>query len=145
MVEAWLLVKAFLTSKVGLALIAIAAAIGALLLFGHMRYAAGVTDGKAQVQASIDAPLTGWSARLAQSEANYAKLKLTADGQTAELRAKSAADAATLASATKDLTAAQATTATYAAKIATLMKPLVGIDTCARVMDADQRLLGTLQ
>lgn len=94
--------------------------------------------------ASIDAPVTGWAARLRQSEANVGVLDKAIAGQNDAIKANAKASAERLAEAEKGLAVARRDQAKAAAKIEALMKPLVGADTCTRVVEADERLLRSL-
>lgn len=138
-----------ITSRTGLTVIVVLAIVGALgaglVAFGHARFAAGRTAGRAEVQKTIDAPATGWSARLDQCQANTATAKGALEDQNASLRRQAAEDAARLAAATKDLASAQRETKATSARIAQLMKPLAGPDQCARAIEVDKRLLEQLK
>lgn len=133
-----------ITSKVGIGVLIALAVFAALAWWGKSSYDHGHDAGAAKVQAAIDAPVTGWSARLAQCTANVAVKDAAIDGQNAQIMATAKISADALAKATADLQAARTANVKDAAKLASLMKPLTGVDTCARVLEADKRLLGTL-
>jgi hypothetical protein len=95
--------------------------------------------------ASIDAPLTGWAARLSQCSANVDVLDDAIDGQNRVIEEAGKASTARLAEAAKSVAAARRDQVQSDAKIAVLMKPLVGADTCLRVIEADERLMRSLK
>ena len=83
---------------------------------------------------------------LATETANRANLEAAVERQNAELARQSAAGAARLASAKQQLAAAQrATREAQARATAMLTVPLNGDTVCERVMDADRRVLESLQ
>jgi len=67
------------------------------------------------------------------------------DEQNGKIDALKADGARRMAEAEKALAAAQRDAAKAQTKITALMKPLVGVDTCQRVIEADERLLETLK
>lgn len=99
----------------------------------------------AALTASIDAPVTGWAARLTTCQNNTATLDAGIAAQNGQIDALKVDGAKRLAEADKAVSAAQRDAAKSEAKIAALMKPLVGADTCLRVIEADERLLETLK
>lgn len=99
----------------------------------------------AALTASIDAPVTGWAARLTTCQNNTATLDAAIQSQNAAIKRNGEEAAARLAMASAALSAAQRDAAKSEVKIAALMKPLVGADTCLRVIEADERLLESLK
>lgn len=97
------------------------------------------------VRASIEAPVTGWAARLTTAQDNASRLKAAVDDQNARIDALGRDSAARIAEAEKGLAAAQRGQAAAEAKVAKIMKPLVGADTCLRVIEADERLMESLR
>lgn len=98
------------------------------------------------LEQQIQDPKTGYVARLAQAETNVVTARAAVDQQNATLQSKSAADAAALADLSKQVAQANAATAAANTKIDRLLKtPLAGADACARMNDADKRLLETLK
>lgn len=122
------------------------AAVGltASVLWGQAQLKAARAE-RDQVRAAIEAPGTGWAARLAQSQLNNVTLQRAIDGQNAAIKANSEESARRLQAATEAVDQAKRDTARSKAKVAALMKPLSGFDTCARVIEADQRLLESLK
>lgn len=102
---------------------------------GHHK---GVADGRAQVTALIEAPDTGWRARLGQCAtaltAQNAKVKANSEEATKTLKEQTA----TLREALDEAKRAQKT-------VTVVMKPLKATERCARVDEIDQRLLDTLK
>lgn len=84
-------------------------------------------------------------ADLDQCHANGRALNAAIDGQNVAIQANSAADLAKLATASTELTRAQRETREAQSVVAQLMRPLVGVDTCARVLEVDRRFLETLK
>lgn len=135
----------FLLSPTGLILLAV---LGVLLtgwLYGNARFAEGDKHGAARVQATIDKPLTGWKARLDQCHVNVTVLNDGLTRQNAALRARSDADAARLAQASKAVSAANQATAKAEAKSKALMRPLTGKTQCDRLLEVDARLMEALK
>lgn len=97
------------------------------------------------LQASIDTPVTGWAARLTTAKNNAATLDAAIKAQNATIDAMGKDSARRLATASAALAEADKRTASDQARIAKLMKPLVGVDTCQRVIEADERLLESLK
>lgn len=137
-------VWSFLTSKVGIGVLIALAVLAAIAWWGKSNYDNGYAAGAAKVQAAIDAPVTGWSARLQQCTDNVAVKDQAIAGQNAAISKASAASAAALKVATDKLAAVQAQAAKSDAKVASLMKPLTGATVCDRVQDSDKRFLGIL-
>lgn len=133
---AWSLI----TSRAGLTVIAVAAVLGALALWGHARYVAGGVDQFAK----DDKIITALRAGAVQCATNVETLKDEIIDRNGLVEAQSKADLAALAKAKTDLTKADAQAARYRAQLASWGKPLAAGDACAQVMEADQRLLGTL-
>lgn len=105
----------------------------------------GVTLGRAQVQATIDAPVTGWAAMLKQCRLDKQTLLDGIDVQNKAMKARSDQATASLTAQGAALKSAQATVARQAANTAKLMTPLAAGDTCTRVLEVDRRFLETLQ
>lgn len=97
------------------------------------------------LQASIDAPVTGWAARLTTAQNNAATLEDEIKDRNATIDAMGKDSARRLATASAALAEADKRAASDQARIAKLMKPLVGVDTCQRVIEADERLLESLR
>ena len=97
------------------------------------------------VRASITAPVTGWAARLTTAQNNVGTLERRIADQNVRIDALGRDSAARLAEAERGLAAAQRGQAAAETKIAAIMKPLVAVDSCARVYEADHRLLETLR
>jgi len=95
--------------------------------------------------ASIETPVTGWAARLTTARNNASVLETSIGDQNAKIDALSKDSAARLALATAALAAADKRAAGDQARIAKLLKPLVGSNTCQRVIEADERLLESLK
>ena len=94
----------------------------------------------------IENPQTGYIARLTQAQANVATLKAGLDEQNAKVEAQAAEAKARIAATEKRLVDAQAAAASAKTTLARLMAtPLIGKDVCARLSDADRRLLETLK
>lgn len=87
---------------------------------------------------------TGLIARNTQLATNVQQLQTTIDAQNVASQVRADRDAAALAEANKSLTAAQAATAKANARVAELMRPLVGKDFCTRVVEMDERILKDL-
>ena len=124
----------------GLAAVGLAVAV----LAGHAQLKAARAD-RDQARAAIEAPVTGWAARLAQCQLNAGALQRAIDGQNAAIKANGEESARRLQAAAEAVDQAQRGAARAEAKVAALMKPLAGFDTCARVIEADQRLLESLK
>lgn len=103
-------------------------------------YGAGERAGRAAVQATIDRPVTGWSARLATCGANVASLGAGLKRQNDALAAQSAADEKRLRQAADAVSAAAQATKDSARRVAALQAPLKGTDTCARLLEVDGRV-----
>jgi hypothetical protein len=97
------------------------------------------------VRASIEKPGTGWAARLGTCQANGEALIGRLDVQTAAVAALGQASATRIAEAEKGLAAARRDQSRAEAKVSALMKPLVGADTCLRMIEADERLMESLR
>lgn len=139
------LLKAFTTSKVGMAVIAVALIAAGLFALYNTGFVAGRKAGRAEVQATIDQPVTGWKARLATCQGNTVVLQGALASQNDRIDSLGRDSAARLAEAEKGLAAAQRGQAAAEARVAKIMKPLVGADTCLRVIEADQRLMESLR
>lgn len=104
----------------------------------HNSYQRGVTDGRAKVTALIEAPGTGWRARLGQCTtavtAQNDRVKANSDAASKTLKEQTA----TLREALDEAKRAQKT-------VTVVMKPLKATERCARVDEIDQRLLDTLK
>lgn len=118
-------------------LLVIAALCGAF--FGT--YKLGERAEHAKMQLVVDR----LDADLDQCHANGRALNAAIAGQNEAIRKNSAADAAKLATASTELTKAQQETREAQAVFSQLMRPLVGVDTCARVLEVDRRFLETLK
>lgn len=117
-----------------------AAILGLILTLGYVRltdqiHERALNDQIATIEHSINDPVTGWSARLAQCHTNAATLGAQVDSQNIQVEAWK--EAAAHASATASARAAAARAASReAAKNATAilnMKP--GADHCASALD----------
>jgi hypothetical protein len=107
---------------------------------GHVRH------DRDALSAQIEKPVTGWRARLAQSEANVATVSAALDDQSARLQALSAADAARLKALAGEVETANRRAATAEARSHQIFNaPLNGATTCDRVSDVDRRLLESLK
>lgn len=82
--------------------------------------------------------------RLAIANGNITNLSVAIDERNKAIDAQASRDAAALAEAGKRLAAAQAATAKANAKVADLMRPLVGQDYCSRVVEMDERIMKDL-
>lgn len=112
-----------------------------LITYGNNRYHAGEA-----AQLLVDgAKLSVVQGDLDQCNANVKVKDDAIAGQNASIAQTAADSAKALAVASAGVTAAQKETALGRAKIASLMKPLTGIDTCARVLEANDRLTETLK
>lgn len=78
-------------------------------------------------------------------QGNVSTLDGALSRQSAAVAAKSAADQARISLAERGLAEARAANAKAAGRIAELMRPLAGADTCTRVIEVDERLLRSLQ
>lgn len=78
-------------------------------------------------------------------QGNVATLDVAISRQNAAVAAKAAADQARLSLAERELASARAANAKSASRIAELMRPLVGADTCTRLIEVDERLTRSLQ
>ena len=139
------LLKAFATSKFGQVVIALVVIAVGLLALYNAGFASGRKAGRAEVTATIEQPITGWKARLATCQESSDVLLGSIDTQNAAIEALRKDGDARLAEADKALTRAQNGRAAAEAKVAAIMKPLVAVDSCARVYEADQRLLESLK
>jgi hypothetical protein len=139
---AWLEARAWQVGTIGAAAVALGLAVALSISTARLHDAQTARDA---LQASIDAPGTGWAARLTTCTNNTATLKAGIEAQNGQIEGLRAEGAKRLAEADKAVTAAQRDAAKAQAKIAALMKPLVGADTCLRVIEADERLLETLK
>lgn len=97
------------------------------------------------LQASIDTPVTGWAARLTTCQNNTETLQAGIAAQNGQVEGLRAEGAKRMAEAQAALVAAEKRAAADQDRIAKLMKPLVGVDTCQRVIEADERLLESLK
>ena len=127
-----------------------AVALGALLLviavlsWIHRHDMRQQAIGAARVQATIDAPVTGWAARLATCKGNAAALQAGLDAQSKAAAQMSEADTAALASATVALHTAQAATVRAQGKVGRVLAPLPAGDACDRLNAVDARLMETV-
>lgn len=100
---------------------------------------------RAALELSIEKPVTGWRSRLLTCQDNGERLKGAISDQNQRITDLGAASDAKIKEATKAVDAANKQSAKAEAKIKDLMRPLVGADTCLRVIEADERLLRSLQ
>jgi hypothetical protein len=101
-------------------------------------YHKGVKDGRAQVTALIEAPNTGWRARLSQCSGALATQNATMKTRSEEAAATLAAQAVTLREALDEAKRAQKTAAA-------VMRPLKATERCARLDEVDRRLMDMLK
>jgi len=96
--------------------------------------------------AEIEAPVTGFRARLATETVNRANLEASLERQNAEWQRQSAAGAATLADTTRRLAIAQKATRRAEGKVAVLLaSPPKGNTLAERLADVDARVLESLE
>lgn len=139
------LLKAFAKSKFGQAVIALVLIAVGLLALYNAGFVSGRKAGRAEVTATIEQPVTGWKARLSTCQESSDVLLGSIDTQNAAIEALRKDGEVRLAEADKALTKAQKGQAAAEAKVAKIMKPLVGVDTCMRVIEADERLMESLR
>ena len=104
-----------------------------------------VENERDDIRASIEEPVTGWGARLGTCQANGEALIGRLDAQSVAVAAMGQSSAARIAEAEKGLAAARRDQSQAVAKVTALMKPLVGADTCVRLIEADERLMESLK
>lgn len=98
------------------------------------------------LQQSIDAPVTGWAARLAQAQTNVATLQTSLDGQTAAVNAAAAESARRQTEAEAAVQAAQAAIAAARRRADDILAlKLTGADTCTRLLEVDAAFLEMLK
>lgn len=98
-----------------------------------------------RLELSIRAPVTGWAARLSQCHANVSTLEQARVTQNKAIEAY-AKDASTrVAAAETELRRVRAEHAHDALRIAALVKPLHENGACARMSEADRRILEILK
>jgi hypothetical protein len=120
----------------------LAAGVALLLGYAENRHLQKVTRNQ---DALINAPGTGYVARLAQSETNTVQLKTAIETQRKQFEAKAAADAAVLSETARRLAAAQVLTRRAQAGAAKILAtPPQGDTLDARIRDVDARLLETM-
>lgn len=100
---------------------------------------------RAALELAIDKPVTGWRARMLTCTNNTAELKGAISAQNDRIKVLGEQSAARIAGAEQALVAAERGKAAADAKIKSLLRPLVGSDTCLRVIEADARLLESLR
>lgn len=92
-----------------------------------------------RLRTSIEAPLTGWSARLDQCRANVKTLDETLQVQNAAVDANARDAAGRIAAAEARLRRAEADHARTRRRMADLDQPLRDATPCGRMTEADQR------
>ncbi len=127
--------------KWGAAALGVLLVVVTLLSWMHRHDAAQRAIGAASVQRLIDAPVTGWAARLEACRASGEALQAGLDAQSKANATQSAHDAAALAQATTSLHSAQAATVQAQRSVGRIMAPLPVAPTCARVDEVDKRLM----
>ena len=142
MIKEWIEARVWQIGAIGGGLVAAGLAVSLALTTANLHRIEKERD---EVRASITAPVTGWAARLTTAQNNAATLEARIKDQNARIDALGRDSAVRLAEADKALTAAQRGQAAAEAKVAKIMKPLVAVDSCARVYEADQRLLESLR
>lgn len=139
---AWLEARVWQLGTIGATAMAFALAVSLSIATARLHDA---QTAAAALTASIDAPVTGWAARLTTCQNNTASLESAIAERNARIDALAADSARRLAEATKAVTAAQRQASQAEAKVQTIMKPLVGADQCLRFIEADERLMGSLK
>lgn len=142
MIKEWIEARVWQIGAIGGGLVAAGLAVSLAITAANLHRVEKERD---DVRASITAPVTGWAARLTTAQNNAATLEGRVKDQNARIDALGRDSAARLAEAEKALTAAQRGQAVAEAKVAKIMKPLVGADTCLRVIEADERLMESLR
>lgn len=139
---AWIEARIWQVGTIGASAAAIGLGIALLVSGARLKDAEAARD---KLQASITAPGTGWAARLTTCQNNVVTLGSAIQTQNDAIKRTGEESAARLAAASAALKAAQRDNARAEAKVAALMKPLVGVNTCQRVIEADERLLESLK
>lgn len=115
------------------------------LTYGNMRYSAGLTAGRAEVQEQIDMPVVGWAARLEACGRNTDTLQASIRERNATITAQSREATDKLKTQERMVDGLRGQLGTAQRQATAVMRPLVGIDTCARVLEVDRRFVETLR
>jgi chromosome segregation ATPase len=142
MIMQWLEARAWQIGAIAAGAAALGMAVSLSIANARLHDAQATRDA---LQASIDAPVTGWAARLTTAQNNAATLEATIKSRNDQIDAMGKDSKRRLDEAAAALAAADKRAASDQARIDKLMKPLVGVGTCQRVIEADQRLLESLK
>jgi len=105
----------------------------------------GVEAERDRLELSIRAPVTGWAARLSQCHANVDTLEQARITQNKATEAYAKEASARVAVAETELQRVRTQHAHDARRIAALIKPLNETGACARMNEADRRILEILR
>lgn len=141
-VGAWLKPRAFSLISLVAHVLTIALSVAYLVASARLRDAVAQRDA---LQASIDAPVTGWAARLATCQGNAGVLQAGIKTQSTAIDELGAEGRKRLAAAEADLVAARKDTARAQARVSALLQPLSAGDACRRAVEADDRFLEALR
>lgn len=139
---AWLEARVWQVGTIGATAVAFGLAIALSISTARLHDAQADRDA---LRTSIETPVTGWAARLTTCQNNTASLRAGIEAQNGQIDALKADGAKRLAAANAAIAAADKRAASDQVRIAKLLKPLVGADTCQRVIEADERLLESLR
>lgn len=142
MIKDWIEARVWQLGTIGASAAAVGLGVALLVSGARLKDAQAARD---HLQIAIDQPVTGWAARLTTCQNNTATLQASITGQNAQIDALKAEGVRRTAAAAAALADAQKETVKARANAAEIMKPLVGVDTCQRVNEADERLLEALK
>lgn len=138
---AWLEARVWQIGTIGATAMAFGLAIALSISTARLHDARADADA---LTAAIEAPVTGWAARLTTCQNNGLVLQAGIESQNAAIKRNGEESAKRLADAEKALSAAQRQAGLAEAKVKAIMKPLVGSDQCVRFIEADERLMESL-
>lgn len=133
--QAWKLAT-FGTGIVGTA---VAVGLGVCLLVEKAEHAKTEAD-RADLYSQIYTPKTGYLAQVTQLRTNYETCSASLVTQNAAIEKLAVAGTAALAEAERKLDDAQEQSRRANARVAEIMKPLVGTDTCQRSVEIYERI-----